>query len=64
MCVEIINYKLSLNKEQRKRIIFYSKQVIESGHWGNGDYRVWMKSNEHIDYVMNLIKQSFEKQKK
>ena len=39
-----------------------TEDLSDKGHWGNGDYRVWMHTNEHIDYVLNLIKQSFKNQ--
>jgi predicted transport protein len=38
-----------------------SRDVSAVGHWGNGDYQVLVESNESLDYLMTLIKQSFEK---
>ena len=31
------------------------------GHWGNGDYEISLKPGDDIDYVMMLIKQSYNK---
>lgn len=39
-----------------------TEDLSDKGHWGNGDYRVWMHTNEHIDYALNLIKQSYKNQ--
>ena len=38
-----------------------ARDVSEVGHWGNGDYQVLVESSESLDYLMTLIKQSFEK---
>ena len=32
--------------------------VSNIGHWGNGDYRVYLKDDSDFDYVLGLIKQS------
>lgn len=33
--------------------------VSNVGHWGNGDYRVYLKENTDFDYILGLIKQSY-----
>ncbi len=33
--------------------------VSDIGHWGNGDYRVYLKSDTDFDYILGLIKQSY-----
>ncbi|PKL31116.1 transporter [Candidatus Saccharibacteria bacterium HGW-Saccharibacteria-1] len=33
---------------------------VHIGHWGNGDYEVALASPDEIDYVMGLIRQSYE----
>ena len=33
--------------------------VSNIGHWGNGDYRVYLKDDSDFDYVLGLIKQSY-----
>lgn len=37
--------------------------VSEIGHWGNGDYRMYISNDEQIDYALNLIKQSYNANK-
>ncbi len=36
------------------------KDVTNIGRWGNGDVEVGINSVEHLDYIMFLIRQSFE----
>ena len=38
-----------------------ARDVAEVGHWGNGDYEIIVKSNISIDYVLSLIKQSYDR---
>lgn len=38
------------------------RDVSGVGRWGNGDVEVMVSSIDQLDYVMSLIKQSFEKQ--
>lgn len=35
----------------------------ERGHWGNGDYRADISNLDELDYIIYLIKQSYEKNK-
>ena len=30
------------------------------GHWGNGDYELVIDNLDNIDYIMNLIEQSYK----
>ncbi len=41
-----------------------ARDVSEIGHWGNGDYEILMTSEDEIDYILTLIKQSLVKNKK
>lgn len=41
-----------------------AQDITGIGHWGNGDYRVEVSSEEDIDNVMPLIKQSLKVNKK
>lgn len=34
--------------------------VSNIGHWGNGDYRVYLKDDSDFDYILSLIKQSYK----
>jgi len=38
------------------------RDVSQTGHWGNGDVEVFLKSEEEIDYVISLVRQAIEKQ--
>lgn len=41
-----------------------TRDVSRIGHWGNGDYELQINSDEDIEYILSLIKQSFRKNKK
>lgn len=41
-----------------------SRDVSNIGHWGNGDYEIQMKTDENLEYILSLIKQSLNKNKK
>lgn len=38
--------------------------VSNTGHWGNGDYRVYFSNDDNFDYVMGLIKQAYNDNRK
>lgn len=40
------------------------RDVSSTGHWGNGDYEIAIRTDEDIEYIMSLIKQSLRKNKK
>lgn len=37
--------------------------MSETGHWGNGDYKIAISNDDDIEYVLSLIKQSWKKNK-
>jgi predicted transport protein len=39
-----------------------TEDLSGKGHWGNGDYKLLIKSEEDIEYGISLIKQSYNKQ--
>lgn len=41
-----------------------TRDVSSVGHWGNGDYEIVMQTDEEMDYILSLIKQSLKKNKK
>lgn len=41
-----------------------ARDVSSVGHWGNGDYEIVMRTDEEIEYILSLIKQSLKKNKK
>ncbi|OOP46000.1 hypothetical protein BHU76_11415 [Enterococcus faecalis] len=36
-----------------------TRNVSDTGHWGNGDYEIIMKNNQNIEYIASLIKESW-----
>tara|TARA_R110002110_G_scaffold104340_9_gene263170 strand:+ start:13882 stop:14793 length:912 start_codon:yes stop_codon:yes gene_type:complete len=41
-----------------------TRDVSSMGHWGNGDYELQISSDEDLEYILSLIKQSIKKNKK
>ena len=41
-----------------------TRDVSSIGHWGNGDYEIALRTDEELDYILGLIKQSLKKNKK
>jgi predicted transport protein len=41
-----------------------ARDVSSVGHWGNGDYEIVMRTDEEMEYILGLIKQSMKKNKK
>ena len=37
-----------------------AKNVSNTGHWGNGDYEITIKSPQYLEYIMSLIKQAIK----
>ena len=41
-----------------------SRDVSNIGHWGNGDYEIQVSSDDDLEYILSLIKQSLKKNKR
>ncbi len=41
-----------------------ARDVSATGHWGNGDYEIQISSDNDLEYIVSLIKQSFLRNKK
>jgi predicted transport protein len=41
-----------------------ARDVSSVGHWGNGDYEIVIQTNDEMEYILSLIKQSLKKNKK
>lgn len=41
-----------------------TRDVSSTGHYGNGDYELQINSDENFEYILSLIKQSINKNKK
>jgi len=35
------------------------RDVSAKGHWGNGDYEIVLKPGDNLDYLISLVKQSY-----
>lgn len=55
---------LNLKKGQLDDPKGISRDVSSVGHHGNGDYEIQIKTDEDIEYIMSLIKQSLKQNKK
>lgn len=55
---------INLNKGQLDDPKGLSRDVSNVGHWGNGDYEILIKTDEDLEYIMSLVKQSLKKNKK
>jgi predicted transport protein len=40
-----------------------ARNVSTTGHWGNGNYEIRISSDENLEYILSLIKQSINKNK-
>ena len=41
-----------------------ARDVSSTGHWGNGDYEIQISTDDDLEYILSLIKQSLAKNKK
>lgn len=41
-----------------------TRDVSNTGHWGNGDYEMQVSSDDDLEYILSLIKQSIRKNQK
>lgn len=61
--VEIQRNKLkitiNLKKGQLTDPKHLAQDVSNTGHWGNGDYRIILSDDEMLSYIIGLIKQSY-----
>jgi len=40
------------------------RDVSSTGHWGNGDYELMINSDENLEYILSLVKQSLKRNSK
>ncbi len=55
---------LNLNKGELDDPKGIAEDVSYKGHWGNGDYEIKIQSDENLEYILSLIKQSLNKNRK
>lgn len=51
---------INLKKGQLKDPLNKTEDVSEKGHWGNGEYRTEVASIDDLEYVISLVKQSYD----
>ena len=52
---------LNMKKGELDDRVGLARDVSTIGHWGNGDYEITVDTDTDLDYVMYLIKQSYER---
>ena len=52
---------LNLEKGELKDAESITRDVSDTGHWGNGDYEIVLRNTENLPVILSLIKQSYEK---
>jgi len=52
---------LNMRKGELNDPMSKARDVSTIGHWGNGDYEIRVDTDTDLDYVMYLIKQSYER---
>jgi len=52
---------LNMRKGELNDPMGKARDVSKIGHWGNGDYEIRVDTDTDLDYVMYLIKQSYER---
>lgn len=55
---------INLSKGQLKDPLKLCRDVSDVGKHGNGDYEIKVKDDEHLDYIMSLVKQALKVDKK
>ena len=55
---------INLSKGELEDSKNITRDVSATGHWGNGDYELQIDSDENLEYILSLIKQSIKKNKK
>ncbi|MBR6366095.1 MAG: GIY-YIG nuclease family protein [Lachnospiraceae bacterium] len=63
--VEVQKHTLKIFLNLRRGELYDPEDVADDvsniGHWGNGDYRIYMKDEADFEYVLGLIMQSYQK---
>ena len=52
---------LNLKKGELRDMKKLARNVRNIGHWGNGDYEIFISEIDSLPYLLRLIKQSYEK---
>ena len=55
---------INMNKGELDDTKGIARDVSTTGHWGNGDYEIQTKTDDDLEYILSLVKQSIRKNKK
>ncbi len=62
--VEVQKHNLKIFINMRKGTLYDPDELTDDvsniGHWGNGDYRIYLSEENRLDYVIGLLKQAYE----
>lgn len=57
-----IGVMLNLKKGLLQDPLNLTEDLSNKGHWGNGEYRIWLHKGDDIEYTISLVKQSYQNQ--
>lgn len=55
---------INMNKGELDDSKNLTRDVSTTGHWGNGEYELQIDSDDNLEYILSLVKQSIKKNKK
>jgi predicted transport protein len=55
---------INMNKGELDDTKNLTRDVSTTGHWGNGEYELQINSDDNLEYILSLVKQSIKKNKK
>jgi predicted transport protein len=53
---------LNLKKGELNDSLNKTEDLSDKGHWGSGDYRIWLNDEDDFEYTLSLIRQSYQNQ--
>jgi predicted transport protein len=56
-----VGITLNLKKGELDDVLNKTEDISDKEHWGTGDYIIWVRMEDDLEYVFNLIKQSYFK---
>ena len=55
---------INMNKGELDDTKGLTRDISNIGHWGNGEYELQINTDEDLEYILSLVKQSIKKNKK
>jgi predicted transport protein len=55
---------INMNKGELDDTKNLTRDVSTTGHWGNGEYELQINSDDNLEYILSLVKQSIKKNKR